>query len=254
MLKIEHLSVSRGGHRVLNNISFSLKSKSWLMLAGPNGAGKTTLINAISQNADYSGTVEIDEKNAAALKPDQVAKLVGVLMQSHHVSYSFSVYEIVRLGRYAHSKGFLKTPSAVDEEKIRAALSAVGMLHLKDRSVLTLSGGELRRTFLAQLIAQDPQIIILDEPANDLDLKYQRLIFDLIGTWIEETGRCAITAVHDVSLAKAYGTHALLLNQGDIVGCGEINSVLTGENLNNVYSMDVRAWMDFLYSCWENER
>lgn len=252
MLKVENLSVKKGERQILSNISFSLENKAWLMLAGPNGAGKTTLIKAVSQNTGYTGSVMVDNINAASFKPRDLAKYIGVLAQSHYVNYSFTVYEVVKLGRYSYSKGFLKSSSEADDEKIKAALSAVGMLPLKDRSVMTLSGGELRRTFLAQLIAQDPKIIILDEPANDLDLKYQRLIFDLIAAWIEETGRCAITAVHDLSLAKAYGTHALLLSEGKLIGSGDTTSVLSRENLNKVYSMDVYEWMDILRSYWKN--
>jgi iron complex transport system ATP-binding protein len=128
-----------------------------------------------------------------------------------------------------------------------------GMEPFRKQSVLTLSGGELQRTFLAQLLTQDPQLLILDEPTNHLDLVYQKQIFELIKSWIKDTGRAVISVVHDLSLAKAYGTHALLLDRGRVVSSGETGEVLTSEHLNSVYSMDVRAWMRQMLSQWDEK-
>ena len=117
--------------------------------------------------------------------------------------------------------------------------------------MLTLSGGELQRTFLAQVFAQDPQILILDEPANHLDLVYQKHIFSLIEQWLKEPGRAVLSVVHDLSLAKRYGTHAVLISQGKCTAQGEINQVLTPENLRAVYDMDVYAWMNDMLQQWQ---
>jgi iron complex transport system ATP-binding protein len=121
----------------------------------------------------------------------------------------------------------------------------------RTQSVLTLSGGELQRTFLAQLLAQDPELLILDEPTNHLDLVYQKQIFELITGWIETTGRSVLSVVHDINLARAFGTHAVLLDRGRIVDAGESAAVLTAENLSKVYSMDVAAWMRRLLAHWQ---
>jgi len=130
------------------------------------------------------------------------------------------------------------------------ALELTGLNELSEQSVLTLSGGELQRTFLAQLLAQNPEIMLLDEPANHLDLIYQRQVFSLVAEWINKTGRSVISVVHDLSLAKKYGTHALLLNKGEVYKYGSTDDVLTRENLEAVYGLDVFGWMNEIHELW----
>lgn len=115
---------------------------------------------------------------------------------------------------------------------------------------MTLSGGELQRTFLAQVFAQNPKILILDEPANHLDLKYQQHIFSLIAEWLKTPGRAVLSVVHDLSLARKYGTHAVLMNQGKCIAQGEADGVFTPENLQAVYGMDVYGFMRDMLGQW----
>ena len=131
------------------------------------------------------------------------------------------------------------------------ALALTGLTGLRKSNVLTLSGGELQRTFLAQVFAQDPEILILDEPANHLDLVYQKHIFSLIHEWLKTPERAVLSVVHDLSLAKKYGTHAVLMNYGRCVSQGRIDDVLTPENLQAVYDMDVYSWMREMLGQWE---
>ena len=137
------------------------------------------------------------------------------------------------------------------KERVEEALALTGLTHLRHASVLTLSGGELQRTFLAQVFAQNPQILILDEPANHLDLVFQKHIFTLIQQWLRQPGRAVLSVVHDLSLARRYGTHAVLMNAGKCMAQGEIGSVLTPENLERVYDMDVHAWMREMLEQWK---
>src|SRR5699024_10209569 len=122
---------------------------------------------------------------------------------------------------------------------------------MRTRPVTTLSGGELQRTFLAQVFAQDPQVLILDEPANHLDLVYQDQIFHLVGQWRKEGERTVLSVVHDLSMAKLFGTHGLLLDQGRQVAFGRAEEVFTSKNLDGVYGMDVKAHMTALLKQWE---
>ena len=122
---------------------------------------------------------------------------------------------------------------------------------MRHASVLTLSGGELQRVFLAQLFAQAPQILLLDEPANHLDLVYQKQIFSLIREWLAQPGRAVLSVVHDLSLARAYGTHAVLMQHGRCVSQGPLDRVLTPENLQQVYGMDVYGWMQDMLKKWQ---
>ncbi len=252
MMEVKNLTVSYGSLTIVKNVSFSLREKQWMMIVGPNGAGKSTIVNAISQGVPYTGSILFDGFDISGYKPLVIAKNIGVLTQSHHIGYSFTVEEVVKLGRYAYTPGIFSSSTDEDEEKIHAALEFTGMLPFRSHSVLTLSGGELQRTFLAQIFAQDPKLLILDEPTNHLDLVYQKQIFELIREWTKNTGRAVISVVHDLSLAKAYGTDAVLLNKGRLVSSGTISEVLTGDNLESAYSMDVHHWMREMLSQWQS--
>ncbi len=250
MLKAKNVTVCYGAHPAVNHLSFSLKEGQWLMLVGPNGAGKSTLIDAISQGVPYTGRIELEGEDIRAYRPAKLARRIGVLSQRHSVGYAFSVEEIVGLGRYAYASDFLSGRDAEGKACVSQALRATGLEELRHANVLTLSGGELQRAFLAQVFAQDPQILLLDEPANHLDLVYQKHIFSLIQDWLAKPGRAVLSVVHDLSLARRYGTHAVLMNQGRCVSQGQISDVLTPENLHAVYDMDVYQWMRDMLGQW----
>ena len=250
MLKGNHITVRYSEHAVVDDLHFELREGQWLMLVGPNGAGKSTLIEAISQGVPYTGTIELENKDIRRYKPAQLARKIGVLSQKNGASYGYTVEEVVRLGRYAYTSGFLSARDDEGNNQVDHALKLTGLTDLRRASVLTLSGGELQRTFLAQVFAQNPQILILDEPANHLDLVYQKHIFSLIAQWLKTPGRAVLSVVHDLSLARRYGTHAVLMRDGKCASQGEINAVLTQDNLQKVYDMDVHAWMHEMLEQW----
>ena len=250
MLKAENITVRFGERTVVDHLSFHLHEGQWLMLVGPNGAGKSTLIETISQGVAYTGNILLEGKDIRRFKAAQLARKVGVLAQKNAVGYAYTVDEVVGLGRYAYTQSFLSTRDDGGKDQVERALSLTGLTDLRHASVLTLSGGELQRTFLAQVFAQNPQILILDEPANHLDLKYQQHIFSLISDWLKTPGRAVISVVHDLSLARKYGTHAVLMNQGKNISQGKIDEVLTQDNLKTVYDMDVYGWMREMLEKW----
>ena len=250
MLKAENITVRFGERTVVDHLSFHLHEGQWLMLVGPNGAGKSTLIETISQGVAYTGNILLEGKDIRRFKAAQLARKVGVLAQKNVVGYAYTVDEVVGLGRYAYMQSFLSARDDGGKDQVERALSLTGLTNLRHASVLTLSGGELQRTFLAQVFAQNPQILILDEPANHLDLKYQQHIFSLISDWLKTPGRAVISVVHDLSLAKKYGTHAVLMNQGKDISQGKIDEVLTQDNLKTVYDMDVYGWMRDMLEQW----
>lgn len=251
MLKGNNITVRYGEHTVVDDLSFTIEEGQWLMLVGPNGAGKSTLIETISQGVPYEGSIELEGKDIRRCKPAQLARKVGVLAQKNTVGYAYSVEEVVGLGRYAYTSSFLSTRNDGGKAQVEKALELTGLTELRHASVLTLSGGEMQRTFLAQVFAQNPQLLILDEPANHLDLVYQKHIFSLIGEWLKQPGRAVLSVAHDLSLAKRYGTHAVLMKQGRCAAQGAIGDVLTPENLRNVYDMDVYAWMHEMLEQWQ---
>lgn len=251
MLKGNHITVRYGEHTVVDDLSFTLQEGQWLMLVGPNGAGKSTLIETISQGVPHTGSIELEGKDIRRYKPARLARKIGVLSQKNSAGYGYSVEEVVGLGRYAYTSSFLSARDDDGKDQVERALELTGLTELRRSSVLTLSGGELQRTFLAQVFAQNPQVLILDEPANHLDLVYQKHIFALIAAWLKEPGRAVMSVVHDLSLARRYGTHAVLMNHGKCAAQGVIHDVLTPENLRNVYDMDVYAWMHDMLEQWQ---
>lgn len=250
MLKGNHITVRYGDFMAVNDLSFHLQEGQWLMLAGPNGAGKSTLIEAIAQGVPYTGAIQWAGQDIRSLKPAQLARRIGVLSQKNAVGYAYTVEEVAGLGRYAYKAGFLSGRDDEGQAQVEQALELTGLTQLRRASMLTLSGGEMQRVFLAQVFAQNPQVLILDEPANHLDLKYQQHIFSLIQKWLKEPGRAVMSVVHDLSLARRYGTHAVLMNHGACISQGAADDVLTPENLQNVYDMDVYAWMRDMLSQW----
>lgn len=253
MLNVQNLTVSYGTHTVVDDVSFQVGEGQWLMIVGPNGAGKSTVLNAITQGVGYSGQVLLHGSDVKKEKAIKRAREIGVLAQNHFVGYEFTVEEVVRLGRYAYSAGLLSGRKDSDEQAVEEALELTGMKGQRYQSVLTLSGGELQRTFLAQVFAQNPKLLLLDEPTNHLDLVYQKQVFALIDQWVKQPGRAVVSVVHDLSLAKAFGTNALLMHKGKTIARGAVNEVLSSANLDPVYGMDVYDWMSTMLSQWKKE-
>ena len=251
VLEGKDITVRYGSHTAVDGFSFRLEEGQWLMLAGPNGAGKSTLIEAVAQGVPYTGSILWKSRELRTFRPAQLAQRIGVLSQRNHVGYAYTVEEIVGLGRYAHHSGWLSGKDSGGKEQVEKALEMTGLTELCHASLLTLSGGETQRVFLAQVFAQNPQVLILDEPANHLDMKYQQQLFILLTQWLGEPGRAILSVVHDLNLAKRYGMHGVLMNGGKSVSQGPISEVMTPENLQQVYGMDVYGWMREMLSQWQ---
>ena len=251
MLSVSSLTVRYGDFAAVSDLSFELFPGDWLMLVGPNGAGKSTVVNALSRGVDYSGSVLWKGRDIRGFSGKELARHLGVLSQNHAVGYAFTVRTVVGMGRYAWSGGLMGRGDKDRSAAIERALELTGLTGMEDRPVNQLSGGELQRVFLAQLFAQDPDLLILDEPTNHLDLVYQKQIFSLIGRWLAQPGKAVISVVHDLSLARAFGTRAILLDGGRQAAAGTPEEVFSPDCLNRVYSMDVAAWMRDLLGRWQ---
>ena len=251
MLTGEHITVRYGDSAVVDDLSFRLDEGQWLMLAGPNGAGKSTLIETIAQGTPYTGSIRWENEDIRSMKAAKLAQKIGVLAQKNNVGYAYTVDEVVGLGRYAYKTGLFSGRDDDGKAEVEKALEMTGLTELRRASMLTLSGGETQRVFLAQVFAQNPQVLILDEPANHLDLKYQQHIFSLIREWLKEPGRAVLSVVHDLSLARRYGTHAILMDHGKSIAQGEIREVMAPDTLQQVYGMNVYEWMREMLSQWQ---
>lgn len=251
LLDVRDLSVRFGTLEIVRQATFSVEKGQWLMLAGPNGAGKSTLLSAIAQLLPYEGQMRAGGVLARSLTSAARARFMGLLRQDNTLGYAFTVEEIVRLGAYARQESWLDAD--IEETPVADALRQVGLYDQRGQSALTLSGGELQRAFIAQLLVQDPPLMLLDEPTSHLDLKFQADTLDLLGTWLKQGDRAIISVMHDLSLAARYGTHALLLNRGETVAVGAVGDVLSDPNLNRVYGMNVREFMTGLFGQWRDD-
>ena len=251
LLETEDLCVRFGDREAVRHVDLTLEEGGWLMVAGPNGAGKSTLVNALSGAVPCEGTVRCLGRDLKTYRPGELARVMGVLSQNHYVSYSFTVREVVRLGRYAYTRGVFAGRDPDCGDAVERALRDTGLEELADRSVLRLSGGELQRVFLAQLFAQEPKILLLDEPTNHLDLVYQKTLTELVSRWLETPGRAVLSVMHDLSLARRFGTKALLMSRGEAAACGPGETVFSPGTLQRVYGMDVQGWMRDVFASWQ---
>ncbi len=249
-LTAKDIRVRAGGKEIVRGASFALTDGDWLMIVGPNGAGKTTLVRALCGGVPCEGEATIDGEALSAMRPALRARRVGLLDQQTGVTYAFSVEEVVRLGRYAYRGGAFGRGDADGERLVEEALHATGLYDKRRQSMLTLSGGERQRAFLAQALCQDPSVLILDEPGNHLDLAYQRQLYALLDDWRRRPGKAVISVMHDLALARRYGTRVLLMERG-AGSFGTPREVLTREALSRAFGMDVCAWMRDVYGAWE---
>ena len=253
MLSLKQVSAGYDGVDVVRNVTLNVKGGENLCIIGPNGCGKSTLLKAIAGLIDSKGSIEIDGININNMKRKEIAAKVAMMSQVSNLFFSFSVFETVMLGRYAHMKsGIFATPSKADREYVERCLESVGMQDQRDKQISTLSGGQLQRVFLARTLAQQPQIILLDEPTNHLDLKYQAQLIKYLQKWSQEDDHIVVGVLHDMNLAMQLANKVLLLNNGNQIACGSVRETISGEILEKTFDMDVVGYMLNSLKTWED--
>ena len=240
MIEASKLYFSYGNKKILNNISFKIFENDRLCIIGPNGSGKTTLLKSLCNILDFQGLVLIDGKN---IKDIEVYKTVAFMSQISEIYFDYSVFDTVILSRYANFKDkIFSMPDKKDKEIVLECLEKLKIIHLKDKSINRLSGGELQKVFLARVFAQNPKIIFMDEPANHLDLNSQiELIYNL-KEWASKEERCIVAVMHDINNVFNFANKILLLNRGKILYFGE-SERFNFELLNKIYNVDVAEYM-----------
>jgi len=251
MFEVKNLFAGYGGADVICNISFSVEGGESLCVLGPNGCGKSTLLKSIARLINYRGVVSMNGEDISAISRKELAKKIALLSQSANIYFPYTVYETVSMGRYAYSQGFLKALSAADKEIIEDILNKLDIWDIKERMIDELSGGTLQRVFLARTLAQTPDLILLDEPANHLDLKHQIELLNFLRAWVMENNKTLVGVFHDLNLARLFGDTAVVMNNGTIAACGKIGEVLNSETLNTVYDIDIRAFMRKSLEGWK---
>ena len=251
MLKLEHVSAGSDGNDEVHDVSAEFLPGQNYCLLGPNGCGKTTLLRAIAGLIPHKGLIALDGKDVSRMKRRDLAMRVAVMSQINNVYFSYSVYDTVMLGRYQHMKGRLfGHPSSEDKAVVERCLASTGLLDYRNRQIDELSGGQRQRVFLAHALAQDPEIILLDEPTNHLDVRHQVELIDYLHQWTSDGRHSVIGVFHDVNLALRLTSNVLFMHEGRIVRQGDFRSVADAAFLQEVYGMDLAAFMRESLSNW----
>ncbi len=230
--------------QILDSFSLDVGSGAFVGIIGPNGCGKTTLLKCITRVLPpEAGLVEVLGTDAAELNRKELAKRLGVVPQRFEASFSFTGRELVAMGRYPHQKLFNRE-SAADKRKIEDALTVTNTLHLADRPITQLSGGELQRITIAQALAQEPQVLLLDEATSNLDINHQVEILDLIRELNRTQGLTVISVMHDLNLAAQYCDFLVMMKDGQVYASGSPIRVLTRKAIRDVYGAHVSVRVD----------
>jgi iron complex transport system ATP-binding protein len=240
LLATRGLHVTIAGRRICERLDFAVEPGSCWAILGRNGAGKTTLLHTLAGlRSPAAGTIELCGRPLADLHRRDIAQLRGVLPQDDSDAFPATVLETVLVGRHPHL-GRWQWESADDVRIAREALADADMAGTDARAIGTLSGGERRRVALAALLAQEPRLFLLDEPASHLDLAHQVSLLDRLVRLVRAEGRGLVMVVHDVNLALRYCDRALLLAGGDATA-GAADELLTAERLSALYGVPLRA-------------
>jgi iron complex transport system ATP-binding protein len=238
-LEARDLTCAYGRHVVLKALTLALHSGEVVALIGPNGAGKTTLLRALARLLQpQTGTVLLTGQNAWRLSPNAVARRLALAPQQEAVHWPGTVEQAVALGRAPH-RGWLLPYTAHDHQVIERVLQQAGLVALRHRLLTELSGGEQRRVILARALAQEPRVLLLDEPTAHLDLKYQTEVLTLVQHLAHRDGLTVVIALHDLNQAALCAHRIALLANGELLALGPPEAVLTPERLAHAYGVEV---------------
>ena len=251
LLNINGVECRYGSTKILEGVSLTVKEGDFVGILGPNGSGKTTLLKSVSRTLKpYKGAILLDNKDIYALKSIDVAKQMAVVPQDNAISFNFTALEVVMMGRSPHLERFAMETDK-DMEIARKAMNLTNTWHLASRPVNELSGGERQRVIIARALAQEPKVLLLDEPLTYLDIINQLEIMDLIKSLCVSEGLIVMAVVHDLNLAARYCNYALLLQKGKVFAAGPLDEVLTSENIKSVFKVEAivkrNAVTDSLY-------
>ncbi len=238
MLNVDGVECRYGSVKVLDDVSLSAKEGDFVGILGPNGSGKTTLLKSISRILKpHRGAILLDKADIYTLKSVDVAKQLAVVPQDSSVGFSFASLDVVLMGRNPHMTRF-QMESGKDLAIAKKVMLLTNTWQFADRPINELSGGERQRVIIARALAQEPRILLLDEPLTHLDIVNQLEVMDLVKELCVKEKLVVLAVFHDLNLAARYCTSAVLLKKGKIVAAGSIADVLTSENIKSVFNVD----------------
>lgn len=237
VLSINHISAGYGNRQVLSDLSVQFATGRVTALAGPNGCGKSTLLKAIMGFVALSeGEILLDTEPVNMIGRRALARRVSYLPQEAHCPDYMTLGELVELGGYAR-RSLLGGPSDEERKLYREVLEIVGLTPETSRPVSSLSGGQRQRAWVAMVLAQNTDMILMDEPVNHLDIKYQYTVLDLIRRLSHQYGKTVAVVLHDINLTAAFADDVVMLKNGKVLASGSVETVITAENMQTVFDI-----------------
>ena len=237
MIEVDRVVKRYGDSLVLNKITLNIPKKGFTAIIGPNGAGKSTLLSIIARltPAD-SGKVRIDDLDVTTTSNDLLAKRLAILRQENGNAIRLTIRDLVAFGRYPHSKGRL---TAQDANHIEKAISYMGLSELQDRFLDQLSGGQRQRAFVAMILCQDTDYVLLDEPLNNLDMKHAVNMMRLMRSAADDLDKTIIAVLHDINFAAYYADQIIALKDGQLAFMGPPEEIMHQNKLSAIYDMNM---------------
>ena len=242
-LSVEGLAYTIHGKRLLDGVSLRAEQGELVGVIGPNGAGKSTLLRALAGVIEPSdGQRYLDGRTFREIPSRERARAIALVPQVAPIAHGFTCLELVLMGRYPHM-GRFQIEGATDENIARQTMRLTDTEQFAERTLETLSGGERQRVFIARALAQQPRVLLLDEPTANLDILHQLRVLGSIRKWASD-GATAIAAVHDLNMAARHCDFLVLLSEGRVIAAGKPEGVLTAENVRRAYGVESVIYRD----------
>ena len=236
VMQISHIIKKYDEKTVVNDVSFSLPKGKVTSLIGPNGAGKSTVMSIISRLiAADNGSVVIEKKDINKWNSKELSKHLAILTQTNNIQMKLTVEELVAFGRFPHSGGRLNSK---DKEMIDKAIDYMELETFRERFIDELSGGQRQRVYIAMVIAQDTEYVLLDEPTNNLDIYHASNLMKIVRRLCDELGKTVILVLHEINYAAFYSDYICAFKDGRVAKFGTVDEVMTKEVLSEIYNVD----------------
>jgi len=242
-LTVDHLTLAHGHRVVVHDVSFTVEAGEMVAILGPNGSGKSTLLRGMARlHPPRAGRVLLDGRDIRAMNSRHVARVLAILPQAPAGGLDLTVRELAFRGRYPH-QGLLQRVTRRDIDAVEWALDATDSLHLADRPLAALSGGERQRAWIAMALAQEPRILLLDEPTTFLDVAHQIEVMHLLRR-LNARGITIVAVLHDLALAGRFTSRIIALREGRLAFDGPPSAVLQPEALERVFGVPMLVLAD----------
>ncbi|WP_127142722.1 ABC transporter ATP-binding protein [Pelagibacterium montanilacus] len=239
MIIADKVSKAYGETFVVDAVSITIPTKGITSIIGPNGAGKSTFLSMVSRLLGMdAGTVSVDGLDVTRTPSDALARKLSILRQDNHMSTRLTVRDLVSFGRYPYSKGRL---TVEDREHIERALDYLHLHELVDRFLDELSGGQRQRAFVAMVLCQDTDYVLLDEPLNNLDMKHAMRMMKLLKGAAQDFGKTVVLVLHDINFASWYSDYIVAMREGKVIRQGPPSEIIEPAALKAIYDMDINV-------------